>query len=294
MLKVFDWIILTLYDKELVNDPNQFGYQPKSSCSMLSWTVIEVVNAFERAPLYTCLLDYRKAFDLVNHEKMFRILMKRKVNFVFLRLLMVIYINQKCYVKWNQVRSYSFDVTNGTRQGGVFSPRGGFNTYLDVLIQDLRKSGHGAMLGMVWYGALWWADDRILLSTSVQGLQSMVDVCQSHAAATDLIFSTDKNPNLSKTICIAFNSPSENLSPIVLNNDCLPWKQTVKHVGAKLHCSGSMEQDLKEKRIVCLTLTSISAVFRSTQLGQIGDHVIGSETPTPKIVTYRVSGMVPT
>ena len=50
-----------------------------------------------------------------------------------------IHINQKCYVKWNQVRSYSFDVTNGTRQGGVFSPRGGFNTYLDVLIQDLIR-----------------------------------------------------------------------------------------------------------------------------------------------------------
>ena len=150
---------------------------------------------------------------------------------------MIIYIHQKCYVKWNEVRSYSFDVTNGTRQGGVFSPRGGFNTYLDVLIQDLRKSGHGAMLGLVWYGALWWADDGILLSPSVQGLQAMVDVCQSHAAATDLIFSTDKNPDLSKTVCIAFNSSSENLVPIVLNGDPLPWKQSVKHVGSKLQSS---------------------------------------------------------
>ena len=168
---------------------------------------------------------------------------------------MIIYIHQKCYVKWNEVRSYSFDVTNGTRQGGVFSPRGGFNTYLDVLIQDLRKSGHGAMLGLVWYGALWWADDGILLSPSVQGLQAMVDVCQSHAAATDLIFSTDKNPDLSKTVCIAFNSSSENLVPIVLNGDPLPWKQSVKHVGSKLHSSGTMEQDLSEKRGIFIQRT---------------------------------------
>ena len=83
---------------------------------MLSWTVIEIINHFSRlgSPIYACLLDYRKAFDLVNHRKMFTILINRKVSLIFLRLLMFIYINQKCYVRWEQTRSYSFDVTNGT------------------------------------------------------------------------------------------------------------------------------------------------------------------------------------
>ena len=145
--------------------------------------------------------------------------------------------------------SYSFEVTNGTRQGAVFSPRGGFNSYLDVLIKNLKDSGHGAQLGLVWYGALFWADDGILLSTSVQGLQALVDVCQSHAEASDLMFSTDANPRLSKTFCIGFNCQNtENLATIRLNGDPLPWKQVVNHVGTKLHSSGSMETDMREKR----------------------------------------------
>ena len=172
ILKIFDWLILILYDKELETDQNQFGFQAKSSCPMLSWTVIELVNTFARSgsPVYACLLDYRKAFDFVNHRRMFKNLMMRKVSLIFLRLLMMIYIYQKCYVKWIQTRSYSFNVTNGTRQGAVFSPKGGFSTYLDDLVGDLRNSGHGLQFGLHWYGALLWADDVILPSTSLQDL----------------------------------------------------------------------------------------------------------------------------
>ena len=95
LLKIFDWIILILYEQELSSDQNQFGYQAKTSCAMLSWTVIELINHFSRlgSPIYACLLDYRKAFDLVNHRKMFTIFINRKVSLIFLRLLMFIYMS---------------------------------------------------------------------------------------------------------------------------------------------------------------------------------------------------------
>ena len=40
LLKVFDWVVLLLFDKELENDPNQFGYQAESSANMCTWTAI--------------------------------------------------------------------------------------------------------------------------------------------------------------------------------------------------------------------------------------------------------------
>ena len=98
--------------------------------------------------MFGCLLDYRKAFDLVNQEKLFLILIERKVNLVFVRILMIVYINQKCYVVWENTRSYSFTVKNGTRQGSVFSPRGGFGCYLDPLLKLMRNSGQLACIGM--------------------------------------------------------------------------------------------------------------------------------------------------
>ena len=33
LLKVFDWVVLLLFDEELQNDVNQFGYQTESSAN---------------------------------------------------------------------------------------------------------------------------------------------------------------------------------------------------------------------------------------------------------------------
>ena len=114
------------------------------------------------------------------------------------------YLHQSCCIRWQQTRSNTFRVTNGTRQGGVFSPRGGFATYLDPLLAELRTSGFGCSIAGHWYGALALADDLILLSPSVQGLQNLVKLCEHHATETDLVFSTDPDATKSKTMCIVF------------------------------------------------------------------------------------------
>ena len=77
MLKFFDLVFLILFESELQTDQNQFGFEKGRSTSMCSWTAVEVVNYFARkgSSVYAALLDYRKAFDLVNHVKMFRNLM---------------------------------------------------------------------------------------------------------------------------------------------------------------------------------------------------------------------------
>ena len=156
---------------------------------MCTWTVIEVVNYFVNrgTTVYACLLDYRKAFDYCNHVIMFKNLLNRKVNRVFIRVMIDMYLNQSCYIKWQESRSLAFSVTNGTRQGDVFSPRGGFTTYLDPLLFSLRSSGLGCRIGGHWLGGLALADDVILLSPSVQGLQELVSICEKHAKATDQI-----------------------------------------------------------------------------------------------------------
>ena len=113
----------------------------------------------------------------------------------------------------------------------------------------MKESGHGCRIGLHYYGANAYADDVILLSTSVNGLQEMVNICMNHAKENNLLFSTDPDPNKSKTICIAFNCKNKNkLSNIILNNDPLPRKEKAKHIGNYLHENGTMETDTKVKR----------------------------------------------
>ena len=267
MLKIFDWILLLLFDSNLKTDQNQFGFESGSSTSMCSWTVVEVVNYFSRrgSPVYAALLDYRKAFDLVNHKKMFQNLIDRGINLIFLRLLMFIYLHQQCYVKWQSSCSSSFSVTNGTRQGSIFSPRGGFNTYLDPMIIALRNSGYGCTIGKHFFGAVAYADDVLIMATSVQGLQKMIDICEMHAVDNFLKFSTDPDPLKSKTMCIAFNCENrKDLACIQLNGDDLPWVAKAKHIGNILHENGTTDADLRMKKgIFIQTAMELNQEFAS-------------------------------
>ncbi len=252
-LKIFDWVVLILFESELVCDENQFGFQAESSTVMCTWSVVEVINYFTSrgTPVYACLLDYRKAFDLVNHVKMFKNLVQRKVNLVVIRLMISMYLFQCCYIRWGQARSYSFEVTNGTRQGSVFSPHGGFATYVDPLIHNLRLSGQGCTINNFWYGSFFYADDGILLATTIEGLQYMVSLCEAHAEENDLMFSTDPNPSKSKTKCMAFpHGYKDTMTAIKLNGHDLPWVERAVHIGNTLISSGAMDQDLREKRAI--------------------------------------------
>ena len=252
ILKIFDWVVLIIFEKELRTSQYQFGFETDSSSAMCSWTAIEVINQFKLSGsnVYGCMLDYRKAFDFVNHSKMFKILIERHVSLIFIRLMVMIYLFQKCYIKWQELQSYSFSVTNGTRQGSVFSPRGGFACYLDPLLFALEKSGHGCSVDHHWYGALALADDVLLLATSVQSLQEMVKICETHARDFNLNLNrTDPDPAKSKTVCIGFNDKNwRNLPKVKLNGDGLPWREKHKHLGNKLHWTGTMTQDAREKR----------------------------------------------
>ena len=97
----------------------------------------------------------------------------------------------------------------------------------DPILQSLPDSGHGLKVFGYWYGALAFADDMILLSTTISGLQNMVDICAKHAEDNDLVFSTHIDTTKSKTMCIAFKPKvkRENLPPVFLNGDVLPWKE---------------------------------------------------------------------
>jgi len=59
-----------------------------------------------------------------------------------------------------------------------------FNVYIGSVINSLKLSDLGCHINAVYIGCLVYADDIILLSTSVGTLQKMLDIC--HASGTDI------------------------------------------------------------------------------------------------------------
>ena len=135
-------------------------------------------------------MDLSKAFDLVEWVKLFTILQEKEVSPVFLRILLFIYRNQYCDVKWNSSYSHRFPVLNGVRQGAVSSPLL-FSVYIDGLLRQLRNSGLGCYVDQFFFGCLGYADDLLIMSASRSGLQAMVEICEVFARESHLKFSTD-------------------------------------------------------------------------------------------------------
>ena len=81
----------------------------------------------------------------------------------------------------------------------------------------------------------------------------MLDKCQEYASEHNIMFSTDPNPNKSKTKCIFVCGTKKNLvkpAPLTLCGTELPWVSTATHLGHALHETGSKENDALVKRAI--------------------------------------------
>ena len=125
------------------------------------------VQEFERLTVY-------KAFDRVNHVKLFEKLIERR----FPGGIVKVHWYDKTFsrVRWGDCLSHSVCVRSGIRQGSILSLML-FNIYINSLIGALRSSVLGCHLGSEYIGCIAYADDIILLSASLINLQKVLDTC---------------------------------------------------------------------------------------------------------------------
>ena len=123
--KLFELIFIEKQRPQLKSDPLQFGFKAKRSTSLCTLFMTGIANKFVNggSAVYSCLLDMSKAFDRVDYGNLFRILLARNMDPLYVRSLMFMYLNQKLRIRWDDIYSPYFKVTSGVRQGGgVVSP----------------------------------------------------------------------------------------------------------------------------------------------------------------------------
>ena len=109
----------------------------------------------------------------------------------------------------------------GTRQGGLSSPFL-FNMFYQDLVNELSNCAGGIQINNESYNVFCYADDLILTSLSVTGLQTLINMASRYIVSHGLKF------NPTKTICTTFgrctfaNSPHWKLNGSILRDDQLP------------------------------------------------------------------------
>ena len=225
--KVLDILILNKYSDSLSSSNFQLGFKQKHSTVICTNIFKEIINYyFDRGTnVYCCFVDATMAFDRIHIGSLFKLLLSRNVPGIIIRILFDLYNRQTVVTKWLDRCSSPFKVLNGVRQGAILSPIL-FSMYIDVLILKLKSSGIGCHIGNLYYGALGYADDLVLLCPSAKGLQQMLKICENYGTDYYMSFNTKK------TVCMLMsrNKITPNV-PIELCSKPLNWVKSFKYLG---------------------------------------------------------------
>ena len=98
------------------------------------WWIIEKAREF-RKNIYFCFIDYGKAFDCVDHNKLWKILQEMEIADHLTCLLRNLYTGQEATVRTGHGTMDWFHIGKGVRQGCILSPCL-FNLYVEYIMRN--------------------------------------------------------------------------------------------------------------------------------------------------------------
>ena len=112
------------------------GRGTRDQIANICW-IIEKAREFQN--FYFCFIDYAKAFDCVDHNKLRKILQEMGIPDHLTCLLRNLYAGQEATVRTGHGTTDWFQIAKGVRQGGILSPCL-INLYAEYI---MRNAGFG-------------------------------------------------------------------------------------------------------------------------------------------------------
>ena len=182
---------------------NQLGFcKGAQTCDhvlTLTTCIDKYINA-KKERLYTCFIDYAKAFDTVCRDALLYKIWKLGINGRFFDCLAYMYSNSTAKIKLLNKLSDKIDILIGTEQGHPMSPEL-FKCYIHELSEQLNAltGVNVPELNGTRVSHLLWADDLVLLARDASSLQKMIDLVLGYCLEWGL------SVNISKTAVMVFN-----------------------------------------------------------------------------------------
>ena len=125
--------------------------------------------------VYFCFIDYAKAFDCVDHNKLWKILQEMGIPDHLTHLLKNLYAGQEAAVKTGHGTTDWFQIVKGVRQGCILSPCL-FNLYAEYIVRNagLDEAQAGIKTAGRNINNLRYADNITLMVESEEELKSLL------------------------------------------------------------------------------------------------------------------------
>src|SRR5574337_755213 len=192
MLKILQARLQQYVHRELPDVQAGFrkGRGTRDPIANLRW-IMEKAREFQKS-IYFCFLDYAKAFDGVDHSKLWKILEEMGIPDHLTCLLRNLYAGQEATVRTGHGTTDWFQIGKGARQGCLSSPCV-FNLYAENIMRNagLEDTHAGTKIAGRTINHLRCADDTTLMAESEAELKSLLMTVKEESEKVGLKLNRD-------------------------------------------------------------------------------------------------------
>jgi hypothetical protein len=192
---------------------------------------------FQKKQLYTCFVDFKKAFDIVPRDLLWQVLEGLGISGQILGCLHSMYCqDQACLHHPEEGLTLTFLCRIEVKQGCPLSPLL-FGLFIDGLEKRLNALEGDAppMLGQLAIRLLLYADDLALMSHTPARLQKRLDVLQVFCYERQLIM------NFKKTKVVVFEACKSVCQAFQYEGEAIEQLNSFKYLGVELHGTKGMQ-----------------------------------------------------
>ena len=257
MLKILQARLQQFVNRELPDVQAGFrkGRGTKDQIASICW-IIKKAREFQKN-IYFCFIDYVKAFDYVDHNKLGKILQEIEIPDHLIWLLRNLYIGQEVTVRTGQGTTDWFQIGKGAHQGCRLSPCL-FNFYAEYIIGNtgLDEAQAGIKIAGRNTNSLRYTYDTTLMSES-KGLKSLLMKVKKESEKVGL------NLNIQKTKIMA----SGPIPSWQIDGETVEAVSDFIFLGSKMTADGDCSHEIKRRLLLGRkVMTNLDSILKSKDI----------------------------
>jgi len=233
---------LVPYVEEICGD-HQCGFRRNRSTTDQIFTIRQILEKKWEfgQPVHQLFIDFKKAYDSIEREKMFEILIRLGIPKKLVSMVQVCLKDSRGRVKIGNQMSETFNIHNGLKQGDALSPLL-FNLVLEYAIKELQKGEDGLRLNGITQ-LLTYADDVALLGDNKETLIDNTKTLLDRTKKLGLQVSVEKT----KYMVTDRIQNIHNSGNLVIRDKMFERVSNFKYLGSILNQTNEIREELKKR-----------------------------------------------
>ena len=240
--KIYSALIKNRLEEQLeqVISETQYGFRKTRSCAN-ALHIVRRINDFgemSQENVITVFLDWEKAFDKVNHNKLIDALKRIGLNQHFLDIVANFYSEPTFQAKYEEQRSEWKKQTSGIRQGCTLSPYL-FILLMTVLMYDVKQhtknKTKNCRIPGITSPEILFADDTTLVATNTRAMHALLHEIEFQSETYGL--------KLNKQKCVFF-AMNKNNKIHFLDGEEMKETENTTYLGANISKNANIKEEI--------------------------------------------------